>query len=251
VATGDPVADAQSEETEGSSADADGHGRLAFWIGAIPAVAGLLMAASGLSLGQLLVFGLLVLAVLPWAVVLVRPGWRGLTYTLAGALTVVLCACALAVLYHQGHPERARHASGRTPELTFLPVPGPVPHCVSLAGAGHIPHGYELALFDRATDSAGHYTPTSTFSFDGAAMAASPGPGWTAPELYLGSGNSSDEGDHIAITAVLMPEHTVDFLSALTSSSDSGMLPPGVIALGTKTDELVVVRNAQNGRCPT
>lgn len=243
--------DEQPGEVADPETGADGHGRLAFWISAVPAVAGLLLAASGLSLDQLLVFGLLVLAVLPWVVVLVRPRWRGLSYSLAGALTVVLCACALAAIYDQGHPESARRSSGLAPRLTFLPVPGPVPHCVSLAGAGSIPHGYELALFDRATDSAGHYTPTSTFSFDGAAMPAPSGPGWIAPQLYLGSGDSSDEGDHIAVTAVLMPERTADFLSTLTGTSDSGMLPPGVIGLGTKTDELVVVRNAQNGRCPT
>lgn len=246
----DPRPDSDGE-VAGCAGGADGQGRLVVWLGVVTAVVGVLVSVAVLPPGKLLVFGLLVLAVLPWAAVLTRRTWQALTYMLASALTVVFCALALAAIYYPDRPGTARPRQDRVPRLKFLEVPGRVPHCASLSGEGSIPHGYQLALFDRATDSAGHYTPTSTFSFDGAAAASPAGRGWTAPQLYLGSGDSSDEGDHIAITAVLMPEKTAAFLAALTSTTDHGMLPAEAVELGTKTDEIVVVRNAENRRCPT
>ena len=98
--------------------------------------------------------------------------------------------------------------SGRVdPHLKFLPEPGPIPHCVSFAGTGSIPAGRSLVLFDRASDPAGHYTPTSTFSYDGQATPSPTGAAWTTPDMDIGSGDAGDQDSHIVILAVLMPQH--------------------------------------------
>jgi hypothetical protein len=136
-----------------------------------------------------------------------------------------------------------------TPHLKFLPEPGPIPHCVSFAGTGSIPAGRSLVLFDRASDPAGHYTPTSTFSYDGQATPSPTGAAWTTPDMDIGSGDAGDQDSHIVILAVLMPQHTADFLDALTSGSPNGLLPPNVTSLAATADQLIVVRNAQNAGC--
>ncbi|MEU9412349.1 hypothetical protein ACGF5O_44785 [Streptomyces sp. NPDC048291] len=203
---------------------------------------------------------LLGFAAAPLGVALRWPDWAPLPRVLAGGLTALFLPLAVVAAYFPDGlarwerpttpPSDARPSVPRVPKLTFLPVSDRVPHCVTLAGVGTIPHGHQLALFDRATDSAGQYTPGSAYSYDGVAAAAAPGGGWTAPQLYLGAGDSGDENNRIAVVAVLMPERTTGFLAALTSSSDRGMLPDDVMNLGTTTSRIIVVRNADNARCP-
>ncbi len=248
------------EAADGGAADTGTGGSGIEWgpaVSTVSAIAGLLLTLMGLKLGKLFVFGLLAAALLPWAAVSLRPAWRPLKYALACALTVAFTAFALTVTYYQGRHVEARATEaphrpapgGHAPHLKFLPVAGPIPHCVSFSGTGGIPAGHALVLFDRATDSGGHYTPTSTFSYDGQAAPSPAGAGWTAPDLDIGSGDAGDRGSHIAIVAVLVPQATADFLDALAGESDSGLLPPNVTSLGTTADRLVVVRNAQNAHC--
>lgn len=206
---------------------------------------------------QMLVLALLVAALLPWAVLYLRPAWGPLKFVLAGALTAVLTVSAAGTLYYRAHPVQENDVKASAPpslaklasRLKFLPLPGPVDHCVSFAGTGTIPAHYALVLFDRPSDSAGHYSPTSTFSYDGPAGSTPGAPGWTAPDRNIGSGDASDQNGHITIAAVLVPQDTVTFLDAFTSDSDSGQLPPAVTALGATADQLTLTRNTRNARC--
>jgi hypothetical protein len=225
------------------------------WLGAIPAIAGVLLTIAGLRLGMLLVFGLLAAAVLSLTFMIVRPAWGGLRYALAAAPALVLVAFAVTVMYYQGHPrtktvtkvERPVSLARSASHLKFLPVNGAVSHCVDFSGTGRIPDGDALVIFDRPTDPGGRYTPTSTFSFDGE---ATPSPtGWTVPELNLGSGDASDKGQHMAILAVLMPENIAGFLDALNRDSETGAVPTEAPKLGENADQLVVVRNGHNAHC--
>lgn len=251
------VAEAEDVEAHDDAAAGARGVRVGHVVSTASTIAGVLLAVAVLPLGKVLVFGLLAAALLPWVAVRLRPAWGPLTYVLACALTVALTAFALTVVYYEDRPARTAGGTTQPPpsphehaaRLKFLPVPGPVPHCVSFAGTGGIPAHDALVLFDRASDSAGRYTPTSTFSYDGQAAPSATGTGWTAPELSIGSGDAGDQGSHIAIVAVLMPQATADFLDNLTSDSDSGLLPRDVTSLGTPADRLVVVRDAQNTSC--
>jgi hypothetical protein len=243
---------------EAEDAEAEDSGvRIGPVVSTASTVAGVLLAIAVLTLGKLLVFGLLAAALLPWVAVFLRPAWRPLKYVLASTLTVALTAFALTLISYQGHPAKITDTKAQplppldrlASHLKFLSAAGPIPHCTSFEGTGSIPARHGLVLFDRATDSAGHYTPTSTFSYDGQAAPSSTGTGWTAPNRNIGSGDASGQDSHIAIVAVLMPQDTADFLDILTSSSDSGLLPPNVTSLGATADRLIVIRNAQNAHC--
>ncbi|MCF3964583.1 hypothetical protein [Streptomyces fuscigenes] len=229
--------------------------RWELWLGAIPAIAGVLLPIAGLTLGRLLVFSLLAAAALPLSIAVVRPAWGWLRHALAAALTLVLVAFAVTVIYYQGHPRQAADAKPphrvsqdeAASRLRFLPVTGPVAHCVSFSGTGRVPDGHALVIFDRPSDSGGRYTSTSTFSFDGeAAPSAS---GWTVPDLNLGSGDAGDKGTHMVVVAVLMPDNVAGFLDALNRDSETGAVPREVMELGSQADRLVVMRNGQNAHC--
>ncbi|MCA1219745.1 hypothetical protein [Streptomyces sp. 8L] len=234
-----------------------GGGRLGLWLGAVPAIAGVLLTVAAMTLGKLLVFGLLAAATVPLTVVSLRPAWAWLKYALACALTVALVGFALTVVYYQGRPGKPAVPAAPPPVslkdsaqgLKFLPVTGPVSHCVSFAGTGRIPDGDALVVLDRPTDSGGRYTPTSTFSFDGEAAASPSGRGWIVPDLNLGAGEPSDKGTHMAVLTVLMPENVAGFLDTLNSDSETGAVPADVTKLGAEADRLVVVRNGENAHC--
>lgn len=220
------------------------------WVGAATGAASLLIVIIGLPLHKLAAFVLLALALLPWVIVLALHSWQHHGYLLAALLSTTLIAVAVAVLMGW-HQRSSAPPVSTPPALKFIPnggaVPQPISHCVTLAGSGTIPSGDALVLFDRPTDSNGNYTADSTFSLDG--QAATTPTGWIASDLAIGSGTSSDQGQHVAIVAVLMPQGTADFLNELPSDG-SGHVPPDVIALGTQTDKLNTVRNANNAACP-
>ena len=219
------------------------------------AVAATALAVAGASIGQLEVFGLLALAVVPWAAVLAWRSWPHYRYTLAAALSITLVAFALVVRWGQEHPESK---SGTRPagtgslaaaaaHLRFLAPAEPIPHCVTFNGTGTIPRGDELVLFDHPSDYAGRYSATPQFGYDGPVDAKAGG--WVAPDREIGSGDPSDNGTHIAIVALLVPENVKNFLNDLTQDSTTGQLPASALKLGAQADKIVTTRNNQNAHC--
>lgn len=226
------------------------------------AIAGLAVTVATLTTGQWLVSALLFAAALPLEALLWWPSWSHYKYVFAPALSIVLVASAVEVRWYQEHrttvPPTVTVTKFRDPpsladqakNLKFLPVAEPIPHCVTFSGTGTIPAGDALVLLDRPTDPAGYYTTDSTFSYDGPVAASQLQHGWTAPAINIGSGDASDNGAHIAIIALLVPQSVADFLDATTSDSDSGAVPANALALGAQADRLVTIRNTQNAHCP-
>lgn len=233
-----------------SARSQDGQARLATWIGvsagALSAVLGVIAEPTG----HLEILGFLALAILPWAAVIGRPSWPYHRYVLAGVLSAVFIALAAYARLGQENPgpkDNSQPLSVAASHLKFLPPAEPIPHCVTFNGTGAIPAGDDLVLFDRPSDRLGNYTDTPAFSYDGPVDAS--GGGWVAPDQEIGSGDSSDNGAHIAIVAVLMPQGAAHFLNDLTSKSDSGQVPASVLNLGIQADKIVTTRNSQNAHC--
>ena len=224
------------------------------WMAACAGLVGVALAVAAATTGQLLVFGLLLIAVLPWMALLLRSSWPHHKYVSAAVLSVTFIAIAIVVRNNQEHPRippsitLVSSLTRAAAQLKFLPLPGPVPHCISFTGTGKIPAGAELVILDRTTDPAGYYTDGSDFSYDGPAEAS--GSGWTAPDRKIGSGDASDYGSHTAIVGLLVTDSVGNYLDDSTSNSDTGQVPPSVIGLGVQADRIVVVRNHQNGPCP-
>ena len=225
------------------------------------AIAALAVTAATLTTDQWLVSALLCAGALPLEALLWWPSWPHYKYVFATVLSIVMVASAVEVRWYQEHHATVTKTvtvtkfrdppslADQAKSLKFLPVAGPIPHCVTFSGTGAIPAGDALVLLDRPTDPAGDYTTTSTFSYDGPVAASQPQHGWTAPALDIGSGDASDNGTHIAIVALLVPQSVADFLDVATSDSDSGAVPTNVLALGAQADRLVTVRNTQNAHC--
>lgn len=233
-----------------STKSGDGQTRLTTWIGALAGALSALLAAISAPTGHLEVLGLIALAILPWAPVIAWPSWPYHRYVLAGVLSAVFIALIGYARWGQGNPgpkSNAQPLSAAASHLKFLQPAEPIAHCVTFNGTGVIPAGDDLVLFDRPSDSLGRYTNTPEFGYDGPVDAS--GGGWVAPNKEIGSGDSSDNGTHIAIVAVLMPKGAEHFLNDLAGNSDSGQVPASVMNLGAQADKIVTTRNNQNDQC--
>jgi hypothetical protein len=207
-------------------------------------VLGVLATIAALTTRQLLFVLLLAGAALPWVPLMTRAArgrWRLAT---AAVASLALVGAAVAVRLSQEQPAAPPSA---TPAPRFVPPDGPVGHCLTISGTGLIPAGKALVLLDRATDQAGFYTPGSRFNYDGAALPS--GDGWIARDLDIGAGDPSDNGQHIALVALLTRADLPERLAALAEDG-SGALPGDPLAQGRQTDRVVLVRNADNTRCP-
>lgn len=224
--------------------------RLTTWIGVTAAALSTLLVVIGEPTGHLEILGLLALAILPWAPVMARPSWPYHRYVLAGVLSAVFIALAGYARWGQGNPgptDNVQPLSVAASHLKFLQPAEPISHCVTFNGTGVIPAGDDLVLFDRPSDRLGNYTETQAFSYDGPVDAS--GGGWVAPDREIGSGDPSDNGTHIAIVAVLMPQGVEHFLDDLTRNSGSGQVPASVMNLGAQADKIVTTRNNENAQC--
>lgn len=203
---------------------------------------GALLTAAALTNGQLLFALLLAGVALPWTL-LIRPAFRRRWRPIAPALTSLAFAGAAVFARLPAHQPTAPTA----PALRFVAPDRPIGHCLTISGTGVIPVGKALVLLDRATDEAGFYTPRSRFGYDGAATPS--GAGWIAQDLDIGAGDPSDNGQHIALVALLVPTGVPERF-ALAAEDGSGALPGDPLAQGRQADRVVLIRNADNTRCP-
>lgn len=220
----------------------------------------LLAAIVVLPTGRLAIFGLLVLAALPWIAVALLRYWKKLDYALfshalAAVWSVALIFSAVVVIVSgtvAGPPPSTAANQWPHVSLQFLKPAGPQPHCETFNGTGVIPKGYSLVLFDRPSDAYGNYMGTPQFGDDG--PVARNDSGWTATNREIGQG-AGDAGTYFAIVALLVPQSTEDYLDDVTRLGYAGnqpndAQPVSVMNLGVQEAKLVIQRNNVNAQCP-
>jgi hypothetical protein len=132
------------------------------------------------------------------------------------------------------------HIPGLSFSLTYHQA---VPWCIPiLNGAGRIPNGYTLLIFDREVDSDNHAATNSYYSIDGPVVAS--GSSWSMSPIFVGP-KAKVKHFYVELTGVLVTNATANFVTAISAKSwGTPVLPPALQAT-----HAFVLRNNNISQC--